>query len=249
MICFDYIDRYLFSRLGIENPSQINKPMSIVLSNRRTKRELSYGFIHAAWIVVLKNNTIIISLPSDIEKDILDKIQQLAIDIEDNHIVSNLKTLLDLYAAKTYNKPIDSVFSDYMFACNKDTVSITKQDITAVRIKDDHIPAADGLCLPAHCFPDGIVYGVVIDNTVVSVAYAHRTGEYQDSVADIGVETAIQYRKRGYARECVIAVANHVIQKGGQAVYKCAPENFASIATAKSAGFIEYGRSLIFAVK
>jgi len=104
------------------------------------------------------------------------------------------------------------------------------------------------LGVPEHCLPNGVVYGVVEGNKIVSFAYAHITGEYQDIVADIGAETSKDFRRKGYARECVNAVARHVIQNGGESVYKCSLDNAGSIHTALSAGYKAYGKSLIFSV-
>jgi predicted GNAT family acetyltransferase len=101
------------------------------------------------------------------------------------------------------------------------------------------------LALPAHCFPDGIVYGVIADGRVASVAYAHRTGVLEGLVADLGVVTAPAYRQRGYAKTAVAAVVAHVAAAGGEAVYACRPDNAASVATARSVGFVPLGASLV----
>ena len=67
----------------------------------------------------------------------------------------------------------------------------------------------------------------------------------EDRVADIGVETAEGHRCRGYAKTVVSAVAGHIIDAGGETRYACRPDNVASIATARSCGFVDYARSLI----
>jgi RimJ/RimL family protein N-acetyltransferase len=80
---------------------------------------------------------------------------------------------------------------------------------------------------------------------VVSVAFAHRAGILEDRVADIGVETAAGYRRRGYAQAAVAALVGHFTQRGGEARYGCSPSNQASMAIAQSVGFVPYGKSLI----
>ena len=101
---------------------------------------------------------------------------------------------------------------------------------------------------PDHCIPDGVIYSVIKDNKIVSLAHAHKTGEYQDIVADIGVDTSKNYRRKGYAWECVNSVARHYINNGGESIYTCSPDNIASIHTAISAGYINIGKSLAFTV-
>ena len=72
-------------------------------------------------------------------------------------------------------------------------------------------------------------------------------GVMEDQIGDLGVETAKDYRRRGYAKTAVSAVVSHFTTRGGEAFYTCSPENVASIATARSVGSLPFGRSLILA--
>jgi RimJ/RimL family protein N-acetyltransferase len=63
-------------------------------------------------------------------------------------------------------------------------------------------------------------------------------------VADIGVETAAAYRRRGYAKAAVGAVTAHTTAQGGVGFYICDTRNDASIATALSVGYRKYSRAL-----
>jgi GNAT superfamily N-acetyltransferase len=138
----------------------------------------------------------------------------------------------------------DRVIRDFVFACGGELVR--QHPLRSCRrLVDASVPAADGLCLPSHCFPDGVVYGVVCEGRVVSVAFAHRAGVLEDVVADVGVETAPRYRRRGFAQAAVSALAAHFTERGGESRYSCNPDNVASIATARSVGFVRYGKSLI----
>ena len=76
------------------------------------------------------------------------------------------------------------------------------------------------------------------------MAYAHRTGLMEDQVADLGVETAEHYRRRGYAQTVVSAVVAELAHGGGEAIYACSPGNLASVATALSVGFAPYATAL-----
>ena len=71
----------------------------------------------------------------------------------------------------------------------------------------------------------------------------------EDRIADLGVGTAPGYRRRGYAKTAVAAVVDHITRAGGEALYKCAPANLASAATARSVGFLPYGRGLVLSAK
>ena len=134
---------------------------------------------------------------------------------------------------------------DVTFACN---TSLLRRHRCAecVRLTDESIPTADGLDLPTHCFPDGVVYGVVVGGEAVSIAHAHRSGAMEDQVADLGVPgTAGPHRRRGYAKTCVSAVVEHFTRRGGEARYSTAPDNHPSVATAHTGGFVDYAASLV----
>jgi len=245
---FRLVREYLLSRLGAQD---MGDGLSIVESERRLRREMSYGYIHMIWIAAFAGR-VVASVPPDTPaaiQSLLREHLERKMDITDEALISPLKALADGEAKRLFGQSSCRCFSDLMFACDAAALAPTRPDVTPTRIIDNQLACRKDIHFPAHCLPNGIVYGVVAKGKLVSVAYAHQTGEYQDIVADIGVETSRRYRKRGYARACVNAVARHVIQNGGESLYKCAPANTASIHTALSAGYQPYGKSLIFSVK
>lgn len=250
MTRFALTDEYILSRLGtVEECCERKKP-NIVESGRRTVREMSYGYIHFLWWVELIDGTCIISVPPGCKDTIKAFVEKCGTpDISDRQSCSRLMKTFDSAAQIQTGKGISLYLQDEMYVCDRHTIKCIPDRADTTRITGENTPVAQGLRFPQHCLPDGIVYGVLADGHIASVAYAHRTGVYQDIVADIGVETAPGYRRRGYAKAVTAAVAWHVISKGGEALYKCAPDNIASKATALSAGFVPYGKSLIFAVK
>jgi len=246
---FRLVREYLLSRLGAES---LGGGLTIVETQRRQRCEMSYGYVHMIWIADFADGTVIASLPSGVSGEIKaflrDRLER-EVDITDDAFISPLKDLAHGEAKRLFGQKSCRCFSDLMFACDAETLVPAHPGVTPERIVDDRFQCRKDIHYPGHCLPDGVVYAVTAKDKIVSVAYAHRTGEYQDIVADIGVETSKRYKKRGYARACVNAVARHVIQNGGESLYKCAPTNAASIRTALSAGYRPYGKSLIFSVK
>ena len=244
---YQLVREYLLSRLGIHN---VNGTLTIVESERRHRCEMSYGFIHMIWIVDFADGSVATSVPVNASEAVKSFICNTIgkTDITDDLFISSLKELADDEAKRLYHKESCRYFSDLVFACDAESIAPSNPNVVTERIIDRRYACADDINFPDHCLPDGIVYGVIENNKIVSVAYAHQTGEYQDIVADIGVETSKDFRKKGYARECVNSVARHVIQHGGESVYKCSPTNTASIHTALSAGYVPYGKSVIFSV-
>jgi GNAT superfamily N-acetyltransferase len=81
-------------------------------------------------------------------------------------------------------------------------------------------------------------YGVVIDDRAVSVCYsARRTAD----VAEAGVDTAEEFRGRGYATLVTTAWANAIRAAGITPVYSTDDENRASRAVARKLGLREFG--------
>ena len=214
---------------------------------------MSYGYVHMIWIAAFLDGPVVASVPPDTPEAIKSCIRdgfENGLDITDEAFISPLQALAAAEARRLFNLKQKSCrcFSDLMFACDAESLAPANPGAAPARIIDDSVACSRDIHFPGHCLPHGVVYGVVEKNKIVSVAYAHQTGQYRDIVADIGVETSKRFRKKGYARACVYAVARHAIENGGESIYKCAPTNTASIRTALSAGYKPYGKSLIFAV-
>jgi len=244
---FMLVREYLLSRLGATDACN---GLTIIESERRHRCEMSYGYVHLIWIIDFGDGSVVVSVPvnsaEDIKLFIRNNIEKIG--ITDDLFISPLKKLADSEAKRLFNKESCRCFSDLVFACDDKTIARSNANVKTERLIDKRFECSEDIGFPDHCLPNGIVYGVIENDKIVSLAHAHKTGEYQDIVADIGVETSKDFRKRGYARESVNSVARHVINNGGESVYKCSPTNTASIHTALSAGYKTYGKSLIFSV-
>ena len=141
-------------------------------------------------------------------------------------------------------RPTDRIQSRVIFACNAALLRVCRNG-SCQRLLDESVPPAEGCHLPTQCFPGGLAYGVIADEKVVSCAFAHPTGTMVGKVADLGVETATSYRRRGYAKATVSSVVEHVISRGGEARYVAHPGNEASHATARAVGFVPHSVSVV----
>ncbi len=243
---FPLVDEYLGTLLGVDLSALTTRHTAVVESANRLRRHLSYGFIHALWWVWLEDGRSAVSVPPGAGAAVGEMVQDVrrSQDRFDPSFIRGLKRPLNQALSCAGLEPVDRVLSDFMFAGN---ASLLRRHAhgDCRRLTGTTVPPAEGLGLPTHCFPDGIVYGVVIDGRVVSYAHAHRAGVMEDRIADLGVEPAPGYRRRGYAKTAIAAVADHITRAGGEALYKCAPANLASTATARSVGFVPYGTGLI----
>ena len=244
---FTHVYDYILSFLDAKTPTE---KLTIVETEKRHSCMPSYGMIHMFYIVQFSDDFIIASIPLNTsEKTKLFLHENICMyDIDDNHFVSSLKELANEEAYKLFNKQIKGHWNSLIFACDAETLAKPNPDINTVRIIDERYECSEDVNFPDHCIPEGIIYSVVENNKIVSLAHAHKTEEFQEIVADIGVDTSSDYRKRGYARECVNSVARHAIETGGESVYICSPNNIASINTALSAGYVPFGKILVFTI-
>jgi hypothetical protein len=242
---FLLVDRYVGTSMDVDFSALLPGHVEVVESSRRLRREQSYGFIHAMRWIWLADGRSAASVPpgaGSMVSEILENVHEQN-RILDSDLAGQLRGPIDDALHSAGLKKTDRMLWALIFACNASLLCRHGHG-DCRRLTDESIPPAEGLRLPDHCFPDGIVYGVVVDARVVSIAFAHRSGIMEDQVVDVGVETAPAYRRRGYAKTVVSAVVEHIAQVGGEARYACSPENHVSAATARSAGFVPYGVGL-----
>jgi hypothetical protein len=246
--CFPAVDEYLGVLLGADLWAVKRGRTAVVESADRLRAHLSYGFIHALWWVWLEDGRSVASVPPgagpEVEK-VAGGVREAAALFSPS-LAEELKAPVTRALSRAGAAPVDRVLCDLMFAGNASLLRRHHRG-DCRRLIDASIPPAEGLELPTQCFPDGVVYGVVEDAHVGSVAYAHRTGLMEDRIADLGVETAPGYRRRGYAQTAVSAVVGEITGRGGEGFYKCSPTNLASIATARSVGFLLHAKGLVLA--
>lgn len=243
---FPLVDQYTGIHMDVGLSALGPGRVEVVETSRRLRKEQSYGFIHALWWIWLMDGRSAVSVPPGAGETLTAIVAEArtAEDLRDPDIAERLKPPVNDVLCRAGLAEADRVLRSLSFACNASLLRRHRYGHCR-RLTDDSIPPAEGLSLPDHCFPDGIVYGVVADGAVVSVAFAHRSGCMEDQIADLGVETAPAHRRRGYAKTVVSAVVEHVTRGGGEARYACNPGNEASIATARSVGFVPYAIALV----
>jgi GNAT superfamily N-acetyltransferase len=248
-MAFPLIDQYTGVRLGLDLGAVAASDLLVVESERRCRPEQSYGYVHGLWCVRLARGGMAVSVPPGAGHEVEAILAPFgAGQLDDDEAVAEaLRGPVEEALAAAGMPPTNRVIRDLVFACNAS--GLERHPVAGCRrLADESVPAAEGLDLPTHCFPDGTVYGVVAAGEVVSMAHAHRAGVMEGCVCDVGVATAPGHRRQGYARAVVSALVGEFVDRGGEARYSCSPGNVASQATARSVGFAAYGTSLILAV-
>jgi hypothetical protein len=245
-MAFPKLDRFHGIRLGIDLEDVEPGRTAVIESERRLEREPSFGYVRVFWWLWLEDGRSVVSVLPGGAEGVRRLVGEIRVpdDLASPALAEALKVPVDGVLDRSGLPAVDRVWADVCFACSGAQLRHHRHG-DCRRLTDESIPATDGLSLPTQCFPDGTAYGVVVDGHVVSVAYAHRAGVMEDEVGALGVETAVLHRRRGYAQTAVSHVVQHIACAGGEAVYNCRPGNLASVATARSVGFVPYGRSLI----
>lgn len=99
--------------------------------------------------------------------------------------------------------------------------------------------------------PDSAVYylqeerrpliGVVVANRLLSVAHSSRR---TPRACELGIDTLLEARRRGYALAATIAWSAAVLQEGLIPIYSALAENTASLRLAAAAGYREFARTV-----
>lgn len=246
---FHLIDQYLGTILDIDVSSLKSNECIVTETPRRLRCEQSYGFVHALYGIFFTDGRIAVSVTPGARSsvmDLLEHYQREASGQFDQDWLDRLTAYINHARSQKRLAPSRAAYVCKLFACSTTLLRRFNSE-NCRRLLDESIPPVRGLNLPTHCFPDGIVYGIVEDDHIVSVAYAHQTCIMEDQVADLAVETAEPYRNHGYATTVVSAVTHYITSSGGEAVYQCSVSNQASIATASTVGYVLYGRTIVVA--
>jgi len=91
---------------------------------------------------------------------------------------------------------------------------------------------------------DGLLcFGTVVDGVILSAASENPHDE-DDTVIDIGVETAPDYEGRGFAASNVAALAYYLLDPGVAVTYIVENNNPASMRVAEKVGFLPHAKEL-----
>lgn len=89
-------------------------------------------------------------------------------------------------------------------------------------------------------------YATVFDKRILSIA-EENPHYINDTNIEIGVETAENFRCKGYATSNTAALAKHLADKGNRVLYSCSRYNIPSQRTAQSVGFRIAGKRYYYA--
>lgn len=113
-----------------------------------------------------------------------------------------------------------------MLTAEGELVTLTQSDFDRLPNKTDFLPDFDGKMV-----------GLVLDGAICAVAAENPYAP--DGTAELNVDTAEDYRGRGFATACVSALARMLLSDGVDVVtYCCQKSNVPSVHVAEKVGFV-----------
>lgn len=163
----------------------------------------------------------------------------------------------EIFTEKTKNRLV-ALLSDRMAALGYDTEVVfateyvlddrLKVDRSVIRTDTDPLMPEHGLENLTDCEPDPLgegllCFGTVIDGRIVSAA-AENPHSPDDTVIDIGVETADGHTGNGYGASNVASLAYYLLDPEMKVTYIAEDNNPASVKIAEKVGFAPGTREL-----
>lgn len=93
-----------------------------------------------------------------------------------------------------------------------------------------------------------IAFGTLVGGKVVSVAVSHSAPE-AGAVVELGVETCVLHRKKGYAASNLAMATEALLQEGCIPEYRCYFDNIASAKSAEKAGYYQAGKYYYYVLR
>jgi RimJ/RimL family protein N-acetyltransferase len=151
--------------------------------------------------------------------------------------IAQLDEILSRYS------PITSTWSGPAYVCPNAPSHSTRTNAAVVRINEDNAALLNGHFsgwIP-DLHPSPPLIAVVIDGRAVAVCASVRVTR---GAHEAGVETASEYRGRGFASRAVAAWMRAVRELGAEALYSTSWENTASQTVARKLGLIHFGNDV-----
>ena len=184
----------------------------------------------------------------DVYEDVADIVKAAETEYNGNLLSDNALAYIETALIKYYAESDYEIFKDdgglFLLFASCDT---TNTEIgSEVKDLDE---SCDGSLLETIDLEEAIDFGekgsvIEIDGKVVSACVENFPDE--ENECEVAVETAEEFRNRGYAKSCLAHMANKLTEQGRTLTYLCSADNKESVFTAQSAGLCEIGRDYYY---
>ena len=240
------VDRWFSLRLGVSVADLLAGQVAVATCDRRTCRELSYGFIRLLWIVHFGDRAVISVHPA-----VLAEVSRLAWQLKPDEVMqhefySELAALLQ--AALPAVEARRDVEDFTLYHPGSASAVPTDGEVRALTRADRDRWVGKRVYWSGAGHPSvlrGEAFGLFLGDRLIAEVITHDppVAEMADLVAADGIGVAEEYRRRGYGKALLAAWTREMQARGRVCVHSTSVDNAASIALARSVGYVEYART------
>jgi len=253
----EILQRFFSIRLGVALADLKPGQVAVATSERRTFAELSYGFIRLLWVMSLGDRAAVSVHPAA-----LAEVSRLAWGLTPDGVMND-EFLAQ--ARDALQSPLPGA------ALNISPVDITFYHPGGTAVCRAGVPTPAGWPAGTEVRPlapadgdkwagkrqtymrgadhpsamRGEAFGLFLGDKLIADIITHDPpiAEMEHLIAADGIEVAEEYRRRGYGKAILSAWTCEMQARGRVCIHSTSINNEASIALARSAGYIEYARS------
>lgn len=252
MIFMNFIkitEEYYAKWLGVPPEIMNSSGILYIESAERDKQQIGYSQVFDVYVYITEN-LVIVSYSKRLSAQI-DKIKNL---IHSGMIYSEITSILE----EVFNSRVGSNIKFYYdkLTRNIDTTNVIKlSTVDFPRYLEFFLaqyPNANIDDWLEHYFSDitksELSYGISLGNKLVSVTDAPSMPYMEDKVQEIGINTLLEYRGKGFAQSVSLAAIKSIIEKGMCPQWSCYISNTASEKLAYKIGFKKLANVLTVSV-
>jgi len=241
------LDRFYSLRLGVCLPDLKPGQVAVATCDRRTYAGLGYGFVRLLWVFHFRDHAAVSIHPAA-----LAEVSRLAWRrtpdevIADEFVAATAKALAILPGVSG-----DAGGGSVIFYHPGDVEPVTCDgEVRALTPADGDRWAGTRVYAGAADHPSaerGEAFGISLGARVIAEVITHEpsVAEMAHLIAEDGIEVAEAYQRRGYGKAVLAAWTREMQAKGRVCVHSTSSDNVASIALAKSVGYLEYARTRV----
>jgi len=241
----EMVDRFYSLRLGISLADLKPGQVAVATCDRRTYAEVGYGFIVLLWVVHLGDRAAVSVHPAA-----LAEVSRLAWGLGPEEVMGDAfrqQAADALQSTLPGAQPQTDVRCVTFFHPGDVAVIPTDGEVGLLGPADAAKWVGERVYLPAAEHPGalrGEAFGLFLDDKLIADAYAHdpSVAEMGHLIAEDAIEVSEAYRRQGYGKALLAFWTREMQARGRVCIHTASPDNPASVALARSAGYVEYAR-------
>lgn len=242
----DIINRYQSIRPGVRLADLKPGQVAVATSDHRTFAERGYGYFRLLWAIHLGDRAAVSVHPAA-----LAEVSRLALRIDPDNVLGD--------------EFCEAACEALRSALDEPDLRPEGLDVCLYHPGGAHVYESDGEIRPATpaskeawvgersfwaaadhpSAARGAAFSLWVGENVVADIITHEpsVSEMADLIAEDGIEVSEEFRGRGYGKAVLSYWTHEMQQRGRVCLHSTSPDNAASLALARSVGYIEYAKS------